>query len=77
MDTDGERRSKKIGGRRMKTSLSCPCCVYETPTIEISEEFPTKEAVMEELDFWLNENHPDFCPNNYNPDDYEDMREEE
>ena len=46
-------------------TLVCPKCGYETPQIEISEEFPTEEAVMEELEFWLYENHPDFCPNGF------------
>tara|TARA_B100001939_G_C16936055_1_gene616065 strand:- start:2271 stop:2435 length:165 start_codon:yes stop_codon:yes gene_type:complete len=53
----------------MKTALSCPCCGYVTPTIEICEEFPTEEAVMEELEFWLYENHPDFCPNGFTGDE--------
>jgi len=34
-------------------------------------EFPTKEAVMEEVEFWLYENHPDFCPNGFRGDEEE------
>ena len=56
----------------MKSTLSCPCCGYEPPAIEICEEFPTEEAVREELGFWLYENHPDFCPNGFTGDDYEE-----
>lgn len=53
----------------MKITLCCPKCDYETPALEICEEFPTEEAVMEELEFWLYENHPDFCPNGFTGDD--------
>jgi|TARA_R100000482_G_scaffold72859_1_gene27902 hypothetical protein len=49
----------------MKTTLTCPKCDYETPALEICKEFPTPEEVMEELEFWLYENHPDFCPNGF------------
>jgi len=27
--------------------------------------------VMEELEFWLYENHPDFCPNGFTGDEEE------
>jgi len=53
----------------MKTSLRCPKCGYWTPTIEVGEEFSTKEKVMDELEFWLYENHPDFCPNGFTGDE--------
>tara|TARA_Y100000592_G_C5311200_1_gene240202 strand:+ start:473 stop:676 length:204 start_codon:yes stop_codon:yes gene_type:complete len=46
----------------MKMSLSCPYCGYETPIIEICDEFPTEKAVMDELEFWLYENHGGSCP---------------
>jgi len=50
----------------MKYTYTCPKCGYETPAIELaSKEFPTEEAVIEELEFWLYDNHPDFCPNGF------------
>jgi len=45
----------------MRFALACPRCDYETPRIEICNEFPTEAAVKEELEFWLYENHPDYC----------------
>jgi len=66
-----------IPNRRMTfdtMALACPECGYETPSIEICEEFPTMEDVMEEVEFWLYENHPDFCPNGFTGDDYEEHK---
>lgn len=55
----------------MKTSLVCPKCGYETKTIEICKEYPTEDDVQQELEFWLYENHPDFCPNGFTGDEEE------
>ena len=45
-------------------------CQRDGCDIEVMDE----AGVLREAKFWLHENHPDFCPNGYNPDDYEEHK---
>ena len=56
----------------MTFALACPKCGYETPQIEICKEFPTKDAVMKEVEFWLYENHPDYCTEGFIGDEIDE-----
>ena len=55
--------------------ISCPKCGYEPPVYEVGEEMPdgsvieTEDEAHEETMFWLYENHPDYCPKGWNPDE--------
>ena len=57
--------------------ISCPKCGYEPPVYEVGEEMEdgsiieTEQEAHEETIFWLYENHPDYCPAGWNPDDDE------
>ena len=56
---------------------SCPKCGYEPPVYEVGQEMEdgsiieTEQEAHEETIFWLYENHPDYCPAGWNPDDDE------
>jgi len=55
----------------------CPKCGYEPPVYEVGQEMEdgsiieTEQEAHEETIFWLYENHPDYCPAGWNPDDDE------
>ena len=80
-DEELTRYLEKYGAESNKDEdgnyISCPKCGYEPPVYEIGEEMPdgsiikTEDEAHEETIFWLYENHPDYCPKGWNPDEEE------